>query len=151
MKTPAPRPPTVAALCLAAAWSLHRTVFAATTWRLGSTRHIAGLTLAAAGIALGAWCLWCFHRQRTTHHPFGRPSALVTSGPYRISRNPMYLAVALCLGAAALYVGTPIMVFAPAVFVVVMNSLYIPREEQLMRELFGEAFAQYGRRVRRWI
>ena len=58
---------------------------------------------------------------------------------------------AICLGAAALDVGTPIMVLAPAAFVLVMNRLYIPREERLLRDLFGEAFTHYCRRVRRWI
>ena len=80
-----------------------------------------------------------------------KASALVTSGVYRITRNPMYLGMLLVLagwgvwlGNAAAFVGLPL-------FVAVLNLLQIAPEERVLRERFGDAFTRYAARVRRWI
>lgn len=79
------------------------------------------------------------------------PSALVLRGPYRVSRNPMYVSLVL------LYVGTALMTSAwvalglVVVPIAVMGWVVIPMEESQLRERFGDRYADYCRQVRRWI
>ena len=90
-------------------------------------------------------------RRGTTLHPFGEPTALVTDGPYRFSRNPLYLSLALLLLGAAVYLGslTPFVV-VPA-FVWAINASFIRPEEAKLAAAFGDAYRDYCRRVRRWL
>ena len=81
----------------------------------------------------------------------GAASSLVTSGIYRFSRNPMYLGFALALLAVAVYLAHPV---APAVligFVVYINRFQVEPEERALKAIFGDTFAEYAARVRRWI
>lgn len=76
---------------------------------------------------------------------------LVTRGPYRISRNPMYLGMVLILLGTAVYFGTlPVFLAAIAQFLV-LNFVFIPFEEEKMARQFGEQYAAYKRAVRRWL
>ncbi len=76
--------------------------------------------------------------------------ALVTSGAYRYTRNPMYLGLVLMLIGIAIYVGTlPLFVSAVGLFLV-LNFLFIPFEEEKMARQFGEQYAAYKQNVRRW-
>lgn len=78
-------------------------------------------------------------------------NALVTSGIFGITRNPMYLAMALfCLG-GALWIGRVPMLAAPVLMFAVANWVFIPFEEAKMRRQFGAAFDAYTKRVRRWL
>jgi protein-S-isoprenylcysteine O-methyltransferase Ste14 len=112
---------------------------------------IAGIVLIAAGVLLAAASVGLFARTRTTIVPHHRPGHLVTSGPYRLSRNPMYvsltsiyLGVALWLG----YVWPLLLVALPLLF---LDRLVIPVEEQNLRAVFKEEYEGYCRRVRRWL
>lgn len=142
-------PPAYALLLALLAWGA-QTVFDCPAlvpypWKL------AGLVPGAAGLALVLWSLSCFRGRRTTIHPFGRPSALVLDGPYRLTRNPMYVSLTLALLGLAVLVGSLPFFFAPPLFVLVMNSIQIPHEERLLARLFGEEWDAYRRRVRRWL
>ena len=76
-------------------------------------------------------------------------NALVTGGIFGITRNPMYLAMALfCLG-GALWFGRPIMLLAPALMFAVANWVFIPFEEAKMGSQCGDTFVAYCKRVRR--
>jgi protein-S-isoprenylcysteine O-methyltransferase Ste14 len=78
-------------------------------------------------------------------------NALVTGGIFKITRNPMYLAMTMfCIG-GAMWFGRPIMLLAPALMFTVANWAFIPFEEAKMRRQFGAAFDAYCQRVRRWI
>lgn len=114
-------------------------------WRL------AGVPVGAAGVFLIGWSLARFRGRGTTPLPFGRPSALVIEGPYRLTRNPMYVALAAVLLGLALFVGSVPFFLAPPAFVLIMNSVQIPHEERLLARLFGEEWEAYRRRVRRWL
>lgn len=105
---------------------------------------------AIAALGLAGWSLLTFRRARTTPHPWGEPRALVVSGPYRFTRNPMYLSLCLLLCGAWLSLGTAAALVGPLVFVVVIDRTFIRREEALLEQQFGEAFDAYRRRVRRW-
>ncbi len=110
-----------------------------------------GLVLVVVGIALAPGCVALFARRRTTIIPHARPHALVTDGPYRVTRNPMYVGLALIyLGAAAL-VNTVWPVPFLALPLWVLHTRVIPFEERSMAQVFGSEYAAYAARVRRWL
>lgn len=105
----------------------------------------------AIAICLAGWSIRTFLRAETTPHPWGEPRALVVSGPYRFSRNPMYLALLLLLLGWWMALGTPATLVGLPAFVITIDRLFIRWEERLLEARFGEAFHAYRRRVRRWI
>ena len=78
-------------------------------------------------------------------------SSLVTSGVYRLSRNPMYLGMLIILFAAALKFGHPIGLIILPLYVLYMNRFQIEPEEKAMEKKFGEKFRKYRQDVRRWV
>ena len=80
-----------------------------------------------------------------------KASALVTSGVYRITRNPMYLGMLLVLAGWAVWLGNAAALIGLPLFVGVLNLLQIAPEERVLRGRFGDAFTRYAARVRRWI
>ena len=121
--------------------------------------HVAGLPiiglgvlLIAGGVALMAPAVMLFRREGTEINPNSTVNRkLVRTGPYRFTRNPMYLGwVIVTLGLFCL-IGTWPMVLVPIAFFATMNWGQIPFEEVKMRRQFAEAFDEYARRVRRWL
>lgn len=108
--------------------------------------------IAAGGLLVIVWAALCFRRARTTVNPTepAKASALVDTGPYRYSRNPMYLGDILLLIAWAVYLGTPVNAVWLALFAWCMDRFQIPREERALAATFGEAWNSYRTRVRRW-
>ncbi len=111
----------------------------------------AGLFLAAGG--LGASAIGAFARAKTTIDPVyvDKASSLVVSGAFQVSRNPMYLAMALLLTAIALALSNLWLLAGPVMFVVFTTRFQIAPEERAMATRFGDAYAQYRLRVRRWL
>jgi protein-S-isoprenylcysteine O-methyltransferase Ste14 len=109
-----------------------------------------GLIPLALGVALHAWALSVFSRSGTTPDPGGRPSVLVRDGPYRRTRNPMYLAGAPILLGAAVLLGsaTPALVLP---LYALGASRWVAREEARLAERFGAEWDAYRAAVRRWI
>ena len=105
----------------------------------------------AAGLALLGWTLWTFHRHSTTVNPYGGASALCTDGPFRFSRNPIYLGDWLILVGISLLLNTiwPL-IFAPLIWVMLRFGV-IRYEEAHLEAKFGDAYRSYKTRVRRWI
>lgn len=87
----------------------------------------------------------------TTLHPFGQPSQLVTDGPYRYTRNPLYLALACILLAVAVWLGSLAALLVVPVFCLAITRSFIRHEEQVLAAAFGADYADYCRRVRRWL
>lgn len=92
-----------------------------------------------------------FKRAGTDLVPFKNVSALVTTGIYRLTRNPMYLGMTAILLGCALTVGAALALLVPPVFMVIIELRFIRPEEAMLRELFPEDFPQYCSRVRRWV
>jgi len=92
-----------------------------------------------------------FKAAETDMIPFQNVTALVTTGVYRVTRNPMYLGMALVLLGTAITVGAFTALFVPPLFMAIIEFRFIRPEEQMLREMFGEAFETYCRNVRRWI
>jgi protein-S-isoprenylcysteine O-methyltransferase Ste14 len=109
-----------------------------------------GAVVIAAGIALFLWAGVQFRRHRTSIVPRERPRALLTTGPYALSRNPIYLADALILGGLALRwdAGGLLLV---AGFVALISGRFIAGEEALCRAAFGAQWDAYAAGVRRWL
>lgn len=116
--------------------------------RVGIATALAGV---GAGVALAG--VAGFRRARTTVNPV-RPeaaSALVTSGVYRVSRNPMYAGFLLALAGWAVALGHPLATVGVPVFAGYLTRFQIVPEERALRAEFGPAFDAYARRVRRWL
>lgn len=117
------------------------------------TRLLLALPLIGAGLLFVLAGGVSFRRARTTVNPL-KPeaaSALVTSGIYRYTRNPMYVGFALWLLAWGLYLASPLVLLGVLGFVLYMNRLQIAPEERALGRLFGAAFVAYRQRVRRWL
>ena len=111
----------------------------------------AGALLLVAGLGLIAICFRRFKAAGTNVPTWMPTTALVTSGPYRFSRNPIYLALTLVyLGLALLYGSLwPLVLLAP--LLIVMRYGVIGREERYLEGKFGDAYRAYRSSVRRWI
>lgn len=111
-----------------------------------------GLTLIALGFILSHWAFVTFLRAGTQLLPTSKTnSRLVTAGPFRFTRNPMYLGLVVISVGVAVTSGALAVFAAPFLTFVTINWLHIPFEEAKMRRQFGEAFDSYTRAVRRWI
>ncbi|MEO8204139.1 MAG: isoprenylcysteine carboxylmethyltransferase family protein [Betaproteobacteria bacterium] len=109
--------------------------------------------LALVGLAFDMTGLVAFMRAKTTINPLrpGNSTALVTSGVYRITRNPMYSGMLFMLLGWAVYLDSPWALLGPLAFVLYINRFQIVPEERVLQELFGDQFTRYKERVRRWL
>jgi protein-S-isoprenylcysteine O-methyltransferase Ste14 len=114
-------------------------------------RMLLGAVFIVLFLALMASAFTTFRTARTAIIPISPASTIVTSGPYRVSRNPMYV------GFAALYIGVALffnswwpLVLLPLVMLVIDRAV-IAREERYLRSAFPAEYAAYCARVRRWI
>ena len=110
-----------------------------------------GTGLVAGGLVTIALAAWEMYRHRTTIVPHMQPDALVTTGPFAISRNPIYLADALILLGLSLRWDAPIGVLLVPAFVWLITRRFIQAEEARLSEHFGAAFDAYRRDTRRWL
>ena len=110
-----------------------------------------GAVLFAAGALIAGWGLVTFHRARTTTVPGESSSRLVTWGPYRFSRNPMYVGLTVAyLGEAFLQRHVWPVALLPVVLAYV-NWAVIPVEQARLTEVFAAEYLAYQRQVRRWL
>jgi protein-S-isoprenylcysteine O-methyltransferase Ste14 len=145
-------PPVAALLCVAVPMWLVARLSPALVVDLPG-RRVAALALALTGAAVALAGVAEFRRARTTVNPLRpeRASALVVSGIFRWTRNPMYLGLAIVLLGWAGYLAHLLAALGVPAFVAWMNASQIPREERALEELFGATFVQYTTRVRRWL
>jgi protein-S-isoprenylcysteine O-methyltransferase Ste14 len=113
-------------------------------WYLGGFAIVIGLILLVHAGGM-------FKAAETDLIPFQNVSTLVTTGVYRVTRNPMYLGMTLVLLGTAITVGAFSALFVAPLFMLIIQFRFIQPEEAMLRELFGEEFDQYCRNVRRWI
>lgn len=145
-------PPPLVGIAFAIAMAVAAGLLPWATVRLPG-RDLVALSLLAAGAGVIAASLLQFIRARTTVNPL-RPetaSALVTGGVFRLTRNPMYLGMALILAAWALWLGNAVGALLLAGFVAYIGRFQIAPEERALRAHFGAEFDAYAQRVRRWI
>jgi protein-S-isoprenylcysteine O-methyltransferase Ste14 len=117
----------------------------------GTASQVLGGVLLVAGLALLILAGGLFKRAGTDMIPFRNVTALVTTGVYAWTRNPMYLGMALVLLGTAVTVGATTALVVPPVFMAIIELRYIRPEEAMLRQLFPDDFPAYCQRVRRWI
>lgn len=145
-------PPLAVGLLIGAAMWLASVIAPALAMPVPYKNAIA-IAVALAGIGAVLLGAFSFRRASTTLNPLHpeAASSLVTTGIYRVTRNPMYLGFALVLLAWAVFLGNaPAFVLVPA-FVIYMNRFQIEPEERALSIMFGAEFTAYQRGVRRWL
>ena len=144
-------PPLIYAGGLAAGWWVHL------RWPLPLTAGASRPREMVAAVCIGVWLvlmLWAFAAFLHAHTTFmpNRPARLlVTNGPYRFTRNPMYLSL------AALYIGVTLLInswwpvaLLPIVLILIRRAV-VAREERYLASAFPVEYSDYCRRVRRWV
>ena len=112
---------------------------------------VVGIALVGTGAALFVWTVQFFRKHKTTLHPRGKPSAFITTGPYSVSRNPIYLGFFfISLGTALLFANILALV-GPVIFFLFINTSVIPFEENMLTGIFGLSYHSYRKRIRRWL
>jgi protein-S-isoprenylcysteine O-methyltransferase Ste14 len=149
-RSPLPVPPPILALVLIlVAWLLCLFLPAASL-RFPFQKLIGELLLLVGfGTGFSAWLI--FVQRKTPLRPGQLPSAFVQSGPYRFTRNPMYLGAVIFLLGLFLVMRSWYFLIPPALFFGIIHFALIPFEEELMRQTFGNSYLDYCRRVRKWL
>ncbi|SIS99510.1 Protein-S-isoprenylcysteine O-methyltransferase Ste14 [Roseivivax lentus] len=134
-------------------WLLGALVLARLGAGLGAVPRLpmSGAVFIAMGLGLIALAAWEFRRARTTIIPRDAPSALIRTGIFAKTRNPIYLGDALILAGCALWWGSlPGLLLVP-VFIWLINKRFIAGEEARLRDTFLAEFDAYAQQVRRWL
>jgi protein-S-isoprenylcysteine O-methyltransferase Ste14 len=114
--------------------------------------NFTGIIAVAIGLALYAWCLvFHFRSYRASVRVGFSPPHLVIAGPYRFSRNPMYVSGLFTWLGWTVFYGSPAVFIALVLLWAVFSFRVIPYEERQLEVLFGDDYLEYRRSVRRWI
>ncbi len=113
--------------------------------------HVAAAIVCALGALLSVTALRVFRKAGTSPIPIKPTTALVFDGPYRVTRNPMYLSLTLVTLAIALWLNMAWIAVALIVVVFLIDRAVIAREERYLEQKFGEPYIAYKARVRRWL
>jgi protein-S-isoprenylcysteine O-methyltransferase Ste14 len=113
--------------------------------------RITGALFLLAWLALAVWAVVTLRRLGTTANPAGGSTALALGGPYRFSRNPMYLSLLLLMVGVGLVANTLWPLLMVPILVVVLRRKVIDHEERYLTAKFGEPYRALTARVRRWI
>lgn len=115
--------------------------------------RLLGVLFAALGVGTAFSGIWSFRQAQTTANPMspGDASALVKSGPYRITRNPMYVGMLLVLFGWFLLLHNACSFVFVILYVPILTELQIKPEERLLEQLFGQPYHDYKKSVPRWI
>ena len=144
-------PPLVAILVAAGMWLAS---YVLPAFDVGRAPRLALAALFVLAGAIGAILAFrAFGRAETTVDPvrIDRASALVTTGIYGLTRNPMYVGLALLLCGWASWLAAPWTIIGPVGFVAFVTRFQIVPEERMLLTRFGDGYAAYRRRVRRWL
>ncbi len=144
-------PPVIAVAAAVIIWGI--SWFAPQVAMPSGIRLPVSLAILIMGVAFSVAGVMSFRLARTTINPT-RPekaSALVSTGIYRVTRNPMYLGILLVLVAWAVFLSSPWSLLTAVGFVLYMNHFQIAPEERALSELFGKEFGSYKANVRRWL
>ena len=144
-------PPVVAVVIAVAMWGVSR--FAPLLHIPSAIRLWAAIAVFVVGIGFSAAGVIAFRRARTTVNPTKpeQASSLVSSGVYRITRNPMYVGLSCALVAWAVFLGSMWALLGPVAFVLYTGRFQIAPEERALEKLFGTEYADYCAKVRRWL
>lgn len=117
----------------------------------GPVWQTAGVALSLAGLGLIGWAAIWFRRKRTTIEPHHDPAVLIVEGPYRLSRNPIYLGMLAIVTGAVLWQGALSGLPVPFAFAAILTRRFIEPEEAALRRAFGPQAESYLAVTRRWL
>ena len=140
-------PPLLFAICFALMFALE---FLPGAEAMPSEAQAVGGFAISAGLVLLIVARWQFAKAKTNILTFNEPGQLVTSGVFRVSRHPMYLAFSMVLLGLALLLRSIPAVCVAATFVLISDRWYIAFEERWLLEKFGDTYVKYSSRTRRW-
>ena len=117
-----------------------------------STRHwVGGVIVAGAFFGLGAWSVILFRRSGQSENPWKPTAQIVERGPFRITRNPMYLQmIIISIGFAVMLANAWILLLTPLGGWALQRLAILPEEAYLERK-FGDIYRAYKNRVRQWL
>jgi protein-S-isoprenylcysteine O-methyltransferase Ste14 len=110
-----------------------------------------GIPLILLGLVLNVWSVGLLRKRKTTIEFNQAPIRLVTEGPFRISRNPIYLGGLILSLGMALFLGSLSTFVFPILLFIILDRYYIPKEENILEKTFGNAYRTYKLCVRRWV
>jgi protein-S-isoprenylcysteine O-methyltransferase Ste14 len=120
-------------------------------WLPGTVRASVGPALIVGGASLMGSFVQAFRRAHTPVDPYSPTEAIVTTGPFRLTRNPGYLGMALVYSGIAIAANAPWALLPLPVAMAVVDRGVIAREERYLEHRFGDAYTAYRARVRRWL
>ena len=110
-----------------------------------------GGVLIVLGVLTAFWGSSVFKQHETNIKTFNDPNVLVTTWPFRFTRNPMYIGMIAGLAGVAFVTSSVVGIVLLIVFSLITALVYIPYEEERMEQVFGTQFQDYSQRVRRWL
>jgi protein-S-isoprenylcysteine O-methyltransferase Ste14 len=143
-------PPLIYVIALLISWLLNHLV----QIRVGGPplTWVCGGALILAGVVLALFARFEFARAGTSVMPILPTTALVTTGPFRLSRNPMYVSLTLMYLGIGIVLNMIVWALVLLVLVLLMMHIYvIAREERYLERIFGQEYLEYKSRVRRWL
>ncbi len=148
---PSPRfyPPVLLLVAVVLMVALHY-VLPVARWLAWPWRALGALPIAVA-VLVGFWGAVQFRRHDTTIIPFEQSTALIAEGPYRYSRNPLYLSMTLILVGIWILLGSLSPAVVVPLFVWWISSRFIANEERHLEAQFGRTYLEYKTKVRRWL
>jgi protein-S-isoprenylcysteine O-methyltransferase Ste14 len=140
------------AMWLLAAWARERDLAQLPGIEMASGASAAlGIAVLVAGVAWSAWAAWGFAAGGTPIEPGRVSTELLVRGPFRVSRNPIYLGMAVSLVGWTIWLAQPLALLGVAAFVLVLRWRIIGHEERMLTDRFGDEYLAYRSRVRRWL
>lgn len=113
--------------------------------------NLIGILFIIFGITINLITDNIFRKEKTTVKPHKKPSSLIISGPFKISRHPMYLGMVSILIGTSIILGTLISFIFPIIFIIIINKKFIPLEEKNLTNIFKQEYINYKNKVRKWI
>jgi protein-S-isoprenylcysteine O-methyltransferase Ste14 len=142
-------PPTYFFFCLIIAIALH--FLLPIKQIINSPYNWLGFLFLIIGGVLNIWADQIFKKSQTTIKPGEKPTTFIKTGPYKFSRNPMYLGVSSLLLGIGFILGSVTSFVGFILFIILIEVIFIPEEEKNLQAQFGEEYEAYKQKVRRWI
>jgi len=112
--------------------------------------NLLGILFISCGIVLNLWTDSFFKRYNTTVKPDEIPSMLITTGPFALTKHPMYVGMGLILVGESILLGSLVTFLIPIIFIVCIRKLFIPFEERTLKTWFPDEYKQYEQKIRWW-
>lgn len=110
-----------------------------------------GTLVAVAGFAIIAWSAFWFWQKKTTIEPHHKPGTLIVEGPYRLSRNPIYLGMIVILAGQVIWLGALLPLILPPILLLILTARFAKPEEAALLDAFGDEGRAYLAATRRWL